>query len=121
MNLGDALFKWAEACRKARGNSSHGNAAATQGPQCVRAPADDKRILPPPLAQVPLHQALRRCFGARGFWPLAHKRATFPGVSSPASVVKSIMVMARNSHAACHSLLDAAAGYQRLGTILRGA
>src|SRR5581483_10027765 len=31
------------------------------------------------------------------------RRRTLPGVSSPCNVVRSIQVMARNNHAACHS------------------
>src|SRR2546430_1157620 len=38
--------------------------------------------------------------GRRAF---AHKRSTFPGVSSPWRVVRSMQVIARSSHAACHS------------------
>ncbi len=39
----------------------------------------------------------------RGCTALAHRRRTFPGVSSPESVVRSIIVMARSSQPACHS------------------
>lgn len=37
-----------------------------------------------------------------GLRALAHKRSTLPAVSSPDSVVRSINVIARSSHAACH-------------------
>src|SRR5712692_10021057 len=40
--------------------------------------------------------------GARA---LAQSRSTFPGVSSPWRVVRSMQVTARSSHAACHSFL----------------
>ena len=40
-----------------------------------------------------------------GWRALAHSRATFAGVSSPASVVRSIVVTALSSHAACQSFL----------------
>ena len=40
-----------------------------------------------------------------GWRALAQSRRTLPGVSSPASVVRSIMVMARRSQAACQSFL----------------
>ena len=40
------------------------------------------------------------CIGCRA---LAHSRRTRSSVSSPESVVKSMQVMARRSHAACHS------------------
>jgi len=40
-----------------------------------------------------------------GWRALAQSRRTVPGVSSPASVVRSIVVMARSSQAACHSRL----------------
>src|SRR5690606_26889107 len=40
-----------------------------------------------------------------GLTALAHRRRTRPGVSSPASVVRSMRVMALSSQAACHSFL----------------
>ena len=40
--------------------------------------------------------------GRRAF---AHSRRTLPGVSSPASVVRSMSVIARSNQAACHSFL----------------
>ena len=40
-----------------------------------------------------------------GWRALAHSRRTLPGVSSPESVVRSMHVIARSSHAACHSFL----------------
>src|ERR1041385_1986826 len=43
--------------------------------------------------------------GRTGLFALAHRRSTLLGVSSPWSVVRSIHVMARSSHAACHSFL----------------
>src|SRR3989449_5991345 len=43
--------------------------------------------------------------GRRGLFALAHRRSTLVGVSSPWSVVRSMHVMARSSHAACHSFL----------------
>jgi hypothetical protein len=39
----------------------------------------------------------------RGLRALALSRLTLPGVSSPDSVVRSMSVIARASHAACHS------------------
>src|SRR6266581_7509982 len=41
--------------------------------------------------------------GRSGRRALAQSRSTFPGVSSPCSVVRSMHVIARSSHAACHS------------------
>src|SRR5213594_3813879 len=41
--------------------------------------------------------------GRSGRRALAQSRSTFPGVSSPCSVVKSMQVIARSNHAACHS------------------
>ena len=52
---------------------------------------------------------------------LAHRRRTLPGVSSPESVVRSISVMARSSHAACHSFLTVRRVGMRRGTALDGA
>src|SRR5713101_9585724 len=43
--------------------------------------------------------------GRTGLFALAHRRSTLVGVSSPWRVVRSIQVMARSSHAACHSFL----------------
>src|SRR3989442_12595890 len=43
--------------------------------------------------------------GRRVLFALAHGRSTLVGVSSPWSVVRSMHVMARSSHAACHSFL----------------
>src|SRR5207244_4240899 len=43
--------------------------------------------------------------GRTGLFALAHRRSTLVGVSSPWSVVRSMHVMARSSHAACHSFL----------------
>src|SRR5712691_8155971 len=43
--------------------------------------------------------------GRTGLFALAHSRSTLLGVSSPCSVVRSMQVMARSSHAACHSFL----------------
>src|SRR3989454_5714560 len=43
--------------------------------------------------------------GRTGLFALAHRRSTLVGVSSPWSVVRSIHVIARSSHAACHSFL----------------
>src|SRR5256885_289250 len=43
--------------------------------------------------------------GRTGLLALAHRRSTLVGVSSPWSVVRSMHVMARSSHAACHSFL----------------
>src|SRR5258706_5552072 len=43
--------------------------------------------------------------GRSGRRALAQSRSTFPGVSSPCSVVRSMQVIARSSHAACHSFL----------------
>lgn len=40
-----------------------------------------------------------------GLRALAHSLRTLPGVSSPASVVRSMHVTARSSHAACQSFL----------------
>jgi len=41
--------------------------------------------------------------GWMGWRPLAHRRRTRSSVSSPERVVRSMQVMARRSHAACHS------------------
>src|SRR5256885_16594522 len=41
--------------------------------------------------------------GRSGRRALAQSRSTFPGVSSPCSVVRSMQVIARSSQAACHS------------------
>src|SRR5216117_872302 len=43
--------------------------------------------------------------GRTGLFALAHRRSTLVGVSSPWIVVRSMHVMARSSHAACHSFL----------------
>jgi hypothetical protein len=43
------------------------------------------------------------------------------GVSSPASVVRSISVIARSSHAACHSFFTGAPRGDRRGAALDGA
>ena len=40
-----------------------------------------------------------------GWRAFAHRRRTLPGVSSPASVVRSMHVTARSSQAACHAFL----------------
>src|ERR1700722_3638817 len=51
-------------------------------------------------SSIPNFSTISCCRGCR---PFAHNRRTRSSVSSPESVVRSMQVIARSSHAACHS------------------
>ena len=117
----ETLRERGEPGRKPGGDRGDGNARALERLHGRRARSviDADRARPGwEAATAPIASSRSARTGRRA---LAQSRRTRPGVSSPESVVRSIRVTARSSHAACHSFLTRAPGAQRRRAALDGA